>query len=82
MNNHSKLTILAFALAGVIGFNQVASAQDAKPCSVKWEEADKNADGKITVDEANDALKAKFSAIDKNANGSIELDEYEACQKA
>ncbi len=82
MKRHSKLAIAALALAGVVGFNQAAFAQDAKPCEAKWEEVDKNNDGKITMDEANDALKAKFTEVDKNADGSIAQDEYEACQKA
>ena len=82
MKYHSKLMILAIALASVMGLSQVASAQDANPCSAKWEEVDRNADGKVSVDEASDALKAKFKVIDKDANGTIELAEYEACQKS
>lgn len=82
MKYHSKLMILAIALASVMGLSQVASAQDANPCSAKWEEVDRNADGKVSVDEANEALKAKFKVIDKDANGTIELAEYEACQKS
>ena len=82
MKYHSKLMILAIALASVMGLSQVASAQDANLCSAKWEEVDRNADGKVSVDEASDALKAKFKVIDKDANGTIELAEYEACQKS
>lgn len=82
MKNHSKLTILAIALASTMGLSQVASAQDANPCSAKWEQVDRNADGKVSIDEANDALKAKFKVVDKDANGTIELAEYEACQKS
>lgn len=82
MQYHSKLMILAIALASVMGLSQVATAQDANPCSAKWEEVDRNADGKVSVDEANEALKAKFKVIDKDANGTIELAEYEACQKS
>ena len=82
MKYHSKLMILAIALASVMGLSQVAPAQDANPCSAKWEEVDRNADGKVSVDEASDALKAKFKVIDKDANGTIELAEYEACQKS
>ena len=63
-------------------FGQAAFAQNAKPCEAKWEEVDKNNDGKITIDEANDALKVRFNEVDTNRDGVIAPAEYEACQKA
>ena len=82
MTRHSKLILPVLALAGATLFSQAAFAQDAKPCAAKWEEVDKNNDGKITIDEANDALKVRFNDVDKNRDGVIAPAEYEACQKA
>lgn len=82
MNHHSKLTLAVLAVAGILGFNHVASAQTTAPCAPKWEEVDKNKDGKITIDEANNDLKVKFTDVDKNGDGALSPEEYEACQKA
>ncbi len=82
MTRHSKLILPVLALAGMLGLTQASYAQTTKLCAAKWEEVDKNNDGKITIDEANDALKVKFNDVDKNADGVIAPDDYEACQKA
>ena len=82
MTRHSKLILPVLALAGVTLFSQASLAQNAKLCEAKWEEVDKNKDGKITIDEANDALKVKFNDVDTNKDGVIAPAEYEACQKA
>ena len=82
MTRHSKLILPVLALAGVTLFGQTAFAQNAKPCAAKWEEVDKNKDGKITIDEANDALKVRFNEVDKNKDGVIAPAEYTACQNA
>jgi len=66
-----------FLIAILIGTLAAASAQaQTAPSSKTFERLDKNADGKLTADEATDD--AAFKAADKDGNGSVTREELQA----
>lgn len=76
-----SFALLALSIGFVMAQVVPSLAQEAKLCAVAWAEADKNADGGIVADEADEATKAKFADVDTDKDGKLSQAEYEACAK-
>jgi len=82
MSRHTFIAGLAL-LTFVAGSDADTLAQ-ATPAGTSFESLDKNADGKISLDEAsaNDKLFTVFKGLDANKDGSLTKEEYVAFDPA
>ena len=71
MNTLSKLTLIAIV---TFGMSSVATAADYTSEQL-MSLLDTNGDGKITMDEAPEDVKAGFGLIDRNGDGGIDVTE-------
>jgi Ca2+-binding EF-hand superfamily protein len=81
-----KIQKLAFATMLALGVSTVALAQSGQPAprggdrteQVSFERADKNADGRVSREEANDIDGFDFSRADTNNDASLTRQEFQA----
>lgn len=82
-----KTTSIAFGLLASLGVTAVALAQQSQTPAprggdrteqVQFDRADKNADGRVSREEANDIDGFDFSRADTNNDGSLTRREYDA----
>lgn len=58
------------------------TTQSADVCALEWTQADANADGSLTEEEAQGDLKEQFASVDTDQDGMITQEEYETCGSA
>jgi Ca2+-binding EF-hand superfamily protein len=77
-------TCAAVAALAVLALANGAALAEDKPAGTSFESLDKNADGKLSLDEAsaNDKLFTVFKGLDANKDGALSKTEFAAYDPA